>query len=64
MKEDSDQALGSSTKPATKYRLIIEQSFEAYMIKNGELPAKWEKVFKQRHSGRYCVDDDKRTALR
>jgi hypothetical protein len=33
MKEDSDQALGSSTKPATKYRIIIGQPFPAHMIK-------------------------------
>jgi hypothetical protein len=33
MKEDSDQAFGSSAKPATKYRIIIGQPFNANMIK-------------------------------
>jgi hypothetical protein len=61
MKEDSDQALGSSTKPATKYRIIIGATVACTYDQNTGLPAKREKVFEQRHFSRYCVDDDKRT---
>ena len=58
--EDADQALGSNTKPSTKYRIIIEQPFNAYMIKTQDFERNG-KSFKQRHFSRYCVDDDRRT---
>jgi hypothetical protein len=39
------------------YREIVQGIYD----QNAELAVK-KTVFKQRHSGRYCVDDDKRTA--